>query len=88
MFYHDSMSFRINIEEVIPFLWFLNMTSHYRDLNMKGLREHINYVRIHEEKHNSGFLMYLAGTHGPFGNMYTVTIDKMPLPFIERPNRT
>jgi hypothetical protein len=72
------------VEKVFPFLWLLNMMSHYRDLNLNGRRHEINFVEKFKEDSHSGLHMFLMGVHGPFGNILTDTFESLPFQFINR----
>jgi hypothetical protein len=70
-----------------PFLWMLNMMSHYRDLNVSGNRDKINFVKMHHDEHSTGLHMYLMGMDGPYGNLFSTNLEDMPFPLLERPSR-
>ena len=71
-------------KHVRPFLWLLNMISHYRDLKVSDNRENINFVKMHQEETLSGLHMYMVGMDGPFGNLFLIDMESMPLPFLDR----
>ena len=66
------------IQEVQPFLWLLNMMSHFRDIEMIGRRREINFVRMHALTPHYTYHLFLIGCDGPFGNMHTDIQDTMP----------
>ncbi len=63
------------------------MMSHYRDLNVSGNRDKINFVKMHQEEQNTGLHMYLMGMDGPYGNLFSTNFEDMPFPLLERPQR-
>ena len=73
------------VEKVFPFLWLLNMMSHYRDLNLNGRRHEINFGEKFKKDSHSGLHMFLMGVEGPFGNILTDTFETLPFHFISRP---
>jgi hypothetical protein len=55
-----------DIRRVLPFVWLLNMMHQYRDLNVAGKQEAINFVKLHKKKKKklpNGLYMYLMGCH-------------------------
>ena len=79
----DSIGSRAtDIVVLRPFLWLLNMMSHYRDLKANGKRNNINFISMFKGSHDCGYHMFLMGLEGPFGNLFVDNVKTMPFPLL------
>jgi hypothetical protein len=79
---------KLSIKELRTLIWLLNLTSHYRDLTMKGLRAQINFVQlIADDEYQSPYL-YFMGMHGPFGNLFYDTLETLPYKHLHHSEKT
>jgi len=80
LLYNDGLHCRAtkpdDISPVLPFIWLLNMMSHYRDLLVTGEQQKINFVLAHKKDNHCALHMYFLGTHGPFGNFFVTTYPR------------
>ena len=92
MFFNDAMLSQSTkpkeVADVFPFIWLLNMMSHYRDLLVSGKRQQINFVFAHTKNNFCALHMYFLGTDGPFGNLFYDNLETLPFKFLAGPLRS
>jgi hypothetical protein len=92
LFFNDALKCRStkpeDVSVVFPFIWLLNMMSHYRDLLVSSQRPLINFVQAHTKDDYNALHMYFLGTHGPFGNLFYDNLSTLPFKFLDRPAKS